>query len=149
MSTANATIKGFEIMRMIDPPRSLRVAAACYRWRDPVRQIRRGDLPEALGTKRLIGTMHRVFVAGPAYVAGHSSVALTDGGTRDASTYPARHANSPNNLCLSVNLRAAGCIFGRPGQGRREHVELGRPRYLMSCELGLLSGCPSDQPGSL
>ena len=43
--------------------------------------------------------------------------------------------------------RSAGCILGRPGQGRREHLIVGRPSYLMSCELALLSGRPCDQPG--
>jgi DNA-binding transcriptional LysR family regulator len=45
-------------------------------WRDLAREavdvgIRVGVLPDASGTKRLIGTMRRVFVAAPAYVARH------------------------------------------------------------------------------
>ena len=43
----------------------------------------------------------------------------------------------------SMKSWIASCIFGRPGRGRREHVKLGRPCYLMSCELALLSGRPA------
>jgi DNA-binding transcriptional LysR family regulator len=45
-------------------------------WRDLAREavdvgIRVGELPDASGTRRLIGTMRRVFVAAPVYVARH------------------------------------------------------------------------------
>jgi DNA-binding transcriptional LysR family regulator len=45
-------------------------------WRDLAREavdvgIRVGELPDASGTSRLIGTMRRILVAGPAYVARH------------------------------------------------------------------------------
>ncbi|WP_321845210.1 LysR family transcriptional regulator [Paraburkholderia bannensis] len=45
-------------------------------WQDLVRDavdvgIRVGVLPDASGTRRLLGTMHRAFVASPAYVARH------------------------------------------------------------------------------
>lgn len=45
-------------------------------WRDLAREaidvgIRVGELPDASGTRRLIGTMQRVLVAGAAYVARH------------------------------------------------------------------------------
>jgi DNA-binding transcriptional LysR family regulator len=45
-------------------------------WQDLVRDaidvgIRVGNLPDASGTRRLIGTMQRVFVAAPAYLARH------------------------------------------------------------------------------
>jgi DNA-binding transcriptional LysR family regulator len=47
-------------------------------WRDLTREavdvsIRVGDLPDASGTRKLIGTMRRVLVAGAAYVARHGA----------------------------------------------------------------------------
>ena len=47
-------------------------------WQDPVRDavdvgIRVGQLPDASGTKRLIGTMQRIFVAAPAYLERHGT----------------------------------------------------------------------------
>ena len=43
--------------------------------------------------------------------------------------------------------QAAGCILGVTGTGASGARQVGRPRYLMSCELALLSGRPCDQPG--
>jgi DNA-binding transcriptional LysR family regulator len=50
------------------------------RWQDMVRDavdvgIRVGDLPDASGTARLIGTMRRLIVAAPDYVARHGAPA--------------------------------------------------------------------------
>lgn len=48
------------------------------RWQDMVKDavdigIRVGDLPDLAGTARQIGTMHRVIVAAPAYLARHGT----------------------------------------------------------------------------
>jgi DNA-binding transcriptional LysR family regulator len=53
------------------------------RWQDMVREaidvgIRVGRLPDSSGTARLIGTMHRVVVAAPAYLAQHGTPAVPD-----------------------------------------------------------------------
>jgi len=53
------------------------------RWQDMIREavdvgIRVGSLPDSAGTARLIGRMHRVVVASPAYLDRHGSPALPE-----------------------------------------------------------------------
>jgi len=53
------------------------------RWQDMIREavdvgIRVGSLPDSAGTARLIGTMHRVVVASPAYLERHGTPVLPD-----------------------------------------------------------------------
>ncbi|MDE1181094.1 LysR family transcriptional regulator [Paraburkholderia sp.] len=53
------------------------------RWQDMIREavdvgIRVGSLPDSAGTARLIGTMHRVVAAAPAYLARHGTPVLPE-----------------------------------------------------------------------
>jgi DNA-binding transcriptional LysR family regulator len=53
------------------------------RWQDMIREavdvgIRVGSLPDSAGTARLIGTMHRVVAASPAYLERHGTPALPE-----------------------------------------------------------------------
>lgn len=53
------------------------------RWQDMIREavdvgIRVGSLPDSAGTARLIGRMHRVVVASPAYLARHGAPVLPE-----------------------------------------------------------------------
>ncbi|MFM0441654.1 LysR family transcriptional regulator [Paraburkholderia strydomiana] len=53
------------------------------RWQDMIREavdvgIRVGSLPDSAGTARLIGRMHRVVVASPAYLARHGMPAIPE-----------------------------------------------------------------------
>jgi DNA-binding transcriptional LysR family regulator len=71
------------------------------RWQDMVREavdvgIRVGALPDATGTSRLIGRMHRVIVASPAYLARHGTPTRPDQllGHRIIGGPAASHASS-------------------------------------------------------
>lgn len=53
------------------------------KWQDMVREavdigIRVGSLPDSAGTAKLIGTMHRIVVASPAYLSQHGTPAIPD-----------------------------------------------------------------------
>lgn len=87
------------------------------KWQDMVKEavdvgIRVGNLPDLSGTARLIGTMHRVIVASPAYLARHGTPLLPEDlqGHRIVGGPAGAHASSwqfeRDGQAVSLDLRA-------------------------------------------
>jgi DNA-binding transcriptional LysR family regulator len=124
------------------------------RWQDMIREavdvgIRVGSLPDSAGTARLIGKMHRVVVASPAYLDLHGTPAIPERNRlRGNSSAMARRPRSTCNLTCRLTTPRARLQRQSPALelSRRLHGRVGRrsttERSCTYCPNGKWPSCP-------